>query len=492
MGGASDDEAAGEALGDEEARKVQPLTRFTPEDVEAFERSSEGRRLEYGFFMLALLYMWPYQTLVQTQNFLVAKFPDQKNTIGNTMLMATTWPFLLTHLALTFTGLSRRLSYKCKLVVPGCIVACVAVYLIAVFLLCSDASVLLSSLYGAALIVSVAEGTTEPAVYDMAGLYPSALTSEMVQSGNGACGLVVSVVSILTRLLTSGVQPLGEEHLQRLVYFYFFLMSLAGLGVPLIYICLMRRTAMYRRFVLDERAVPSADDGRTEDTANTSSAASLEDSPSASSEDAAAQGGAAPEKPLAAAGEALRHLWPSVLAVVLTFGTTLTLWPVIPGLMCLNADREADTALRSWWFDVVIFTFNLCDFLGKSESRSLSWGAKVLAPRAQLACAVLRACLFLPLQLTSSAPQSYEPTVAKWVSLGSVALLGLTNGWLSTVCFMRGPKALPAGTSNVVAEQASTVLVIGLFAGISLGCLLAFELSEGPLSQQLGACYGAK
>ncbi|CAE8674618.1 unnamed protein product [Polarella glacialis] len=459
-----------------EGSKSDLEERFTEEEVETFERSSEAASLNFGFFLLALLYMWPYHTLLQTQTFLSAKFPDRAVNAGNTMMLATTWPFMVTHGLLTLTGLSRRLTYTCKLVVPGVLISIIALGLILVMSYVSSAEFLLNSLYCAALLCSIAEGMIEPAVYDMAGLYPSALTTKNVMFGNGATGVVVCIVKISVRLCTNGVKPLAVAELEQLTHVYFALMGLAGIGLPAVYLLLMRRSKSFKKYVKCEYTIPKTD---------------LQSNGSDGEASATDPGGdcVRKESGLSAALQALKHVWPSMVATTITYITSLALWPVIPGSMCLSGPGDSNPTLRSWWFDIVLLIFNVGDLVGKSEHRSLSWGARNLSSNLLLACALCRAFLMFPLVLTASAPQSYSPTVASWVALAGVLLLGVSNGWLSTVCFMRAPKALPAGTSNSVAEQASTLMVMGLFAGISLGSLAAYELGEGPLQRYIGACH---
>merc|ERR1712110_284087 len=96
---------------------------------------------------------------------------------------------------------------------------------------------LLYILFAAAVVVSVAESITEPAVYDMAVLFPSSLTSQSVQSGAGACGMVVSCMRILTRLGTNGFGDIGKEQLEKLSYVFIVVMGASGICLSLVYTC---------------------------------------------------------------------------------------------------------------------------------------------------------------------------------------------------------------------------------------------------------------
>jgi len=304
----------------------------------------------------------------------------------------------------------------------------------------------------------------EPASVDMAGLFPSALTSKNVMTGNGLCGLLVSSLNIATRLASHGFEPIDLDSAQQLTFVYFTIMAVVGVSAVVVYLYMVRRSPYYSTYVKKEHKSPADQD---EDEGGGG--------------DGVRDGGA-----VSAALEAIRYVWPSVLSLAIVYITTLGLWPVLPGITCINSDPTVDTTLKSWWFDIILFTYNFADFLSKSEPYSLKWGAEALSPKMHLICAVVRALIFFPLILYSSAPQSYDPLVARWVVLGAVFLLGISNGFLTTIIFMRGPKALPSDSSNQLAEQASTLLVTGLYFGIAFGCLVAY--SQGK-NLPMGECF---
>mmetsp|Transcript_71431 Transcript_71431/g.209746 ORF Transcript_71431/g.209746 Transcript_71431/m.209746 type:complete len:477 (-) Transcript_71431:9-1439(-) len=433
--------------------------RFDEEAVENFEGTKDGNTLIWCFFFFSLFYMWPYQTLLQMQGFLAEEFPEKRDSAGFIMMIATTSPLLVVHSVLTVTGLGRKISYDAKMTLAPILALALSVYLGAIVSLPGvSPDLLLTSLYSVAFLVVSSEAIAEPAVYDMAGLLPSTRTSMMVQSGNGACGMIVSAIQLGARLLLNGLGPISKGQLETLTRVFIAVMALSSGLFALLFWRYVRPNRHYQRHVVagEDRAAQKD----TETTAGLMRATIL----------------------------ATKQVWPSFVALILCFGTTLTLWPVIPGRTCVGTAPGDDT-LASWWFGLVIFVFNIADFAGKTWYTSLSWGARVLSPRQQLALAVLRACLFFPLILTGSAPQSYDPHLARWVVLVSVFLLGFSNGWLSTVCFMRAPKAFPSSTPIVVVEQASTALVLGLFIGIAGGCFMAYALGQTVLSASLGACF---
>jgi len=462
----------------------QEVGRFSEKEVLAFNSSREGRTLVWIFFVFALFFMWPYQTMVQMQSFLVKEFPEKGAEAGATMLLFTTWPLLITHALLSVTGIIRRLPYVVKITVPCVVVALLAVILVAVVLSPSTSpDFLLRSLYAAALIESVGQSLVEPAVFDMAGLMPSALASQGVQAGNGACGLVVSCVQMLTRLAANGLAPIGKKELEVLTVGFLAIMGFTGVSMVTLYFQRVRQSSYYLKYV--ERQDPHE---------NIESEQVDLSEGCAEQQDATLFGHCADN--VRNIAKALRYVFPSFMAVFLTYCTSMTLWPVIPGASCVapragefSPEPDQDNILQSWWFDLVLLCFNFSDFVGKSLRKSLQWGTQRLSPATQLLLAGLRAVVFVPIILACSAPQSFDPRTARWINLSAVFFLGISNGWLSTVCFMRAPRALPRGTSNAVAEQASSVLVLGLYLGLSTGCLIADQLGKTVLQEYLGACY---
>jgi len=434
--------------------------RFDENTVKKFDSSSDGKRLIWCFFLLSLFYIWPFQTLIQTQNFLSAEFPEKSDSAGFVMMIATTLPLPIGHSLLIVTGLSR-MSYELKMTLSPVLVLALSVFLTAAFAAPNvSPDFLLTSLYVVAFLIVSSEPMVEPAVYEMAGLLPSTRTSMMVQSGGGACGAIVSVIQMSARLLFSGLGPTSKEQEEDLTRAFIVGMGLSGALFALVFWRLVRPNGYYQEHVV------AAESRAAEKQAAELAGASL----------------------LRETVLALKHVWPSFVALILCFGTSLMLWPVIPGRTCVGT-APGDEVLGSWWFSLVMLAFNLSDFIGRTALTSLNWGARALTPVRRLGLAALRAVVFLPLSLSGSAPQSYDPHVARWVVLLSVVLMGLSNGWLSTVCFMRAPKAFPSTTSIVVVEQASTVLVLGLYLGLSGGCIAAYMLSEAALGQHLGVCF---
>jgi len=421
-----------------------------------------------AFFFSGLFFMWPYQTMVQAQTFLSMKFPEAAHSISPTMMICLTLPICIAHFLFVFTGCGQRASYACRIVFSCTCVVVLVVTLCTILLSSEDQGLLLTAMYSAAFGMQCSGAFVQPAYFEMAGLMPSAMTSQSVQAGIGAAGVVVCVVQILARLASNGLQEASLGSLQGLTYFFLGLTATAACLQILLFFSIIRPSKLYAEFI-----DYAAHDARPDVPPSLSSQGSQEMSTAM------------------ARRLAFRFTWPSVLCISMCFASTTLLWPSIAGVGCVSSSSSSGT-LQSWWFQIIVFSFNLGDFLGRAEKVSLKWGARALSPMAQLSLSVLRTAIAAPLIFTATAPQLYRPEIAAWVVLVTVFIFGVSNGWLSTVCFMRAPKALPADTPSIVAEQSSTLLAMGMYWGLFSGCIIAYFLTTYPLKGILGECYGAE
>eukprot|EP00927_Polykrikos_kofoidii_P055216 TRINITY_DN4949_c0_g1_i2.p1 TRINITY_DN4949_c0_g1~~TRINITY_DN4949_c0_g1_i2.p1 ORF type:complete len:486 (-),score=55.16 TRINITY_DN4949_c0_g1_i2:193-1650(-) len=468
----SDETTCSDESGTSETDCELEVERFAEKEILAFNTSSEGKTLCLAFLAVAILDAWTFQTLLMTQNYVSAAYPAEQDTIGIIMLMCGTWPMLGLHCLLCLTGVSRKIPYFIKVGIAPWASVFMSIFVLIVLLTQSLNQLILPSFYAMCAVASLSQAVLEPSIFEMAGLMPSTFTTQLVQLGLAVSGVAVITLSMLIRLLSSGIEETTIEVLKSLTVISWVLVTLSGVSMSLIYFFVIRPSSFYRDYVEDVQGCFSS-----EDSHHRRLNARFDD---VEDDD---------ENLLWATCEAARHIWPSLLANAMVFFLTVLLWPIIPGLSCVTSPSNADRSLQSWWLNIILLTFNIGDLMGKSEHGSLNWGSKHLTPLSQLFLALLRAVLFTPIILLSSAPQSYSPTIARWVNFAAVLLLGLSNGWLSTVTYMRAPKALPRGTSNCVAEQASALVVMGMYVGLCSGCTAAFVLTKTILAGHVGVCF---
>ena len=154
-----------------------------------------------------------------------------------------------------------------------------------------------------------------------------------------------------------------------------------------------------------------------------------------------------------------RHVWPLVVGLAAIYTVTLSIFPgVIIDVFLRNK-------LSSWYPIIVIFGFNVADFMGKTAP-GVAWVAARTPGRVALMVAALARVLFIPALIGIKHVPHSGAVVAVLIFA-----LGLSNGYVSACSQMRavdglyGRDAEDAGTAGVLA------LVVGLCAGSALSFL---------------------
>ncbi|XP_073047085.1 equilibrative nucleotide transporter 8 [Primulina eburnea] len=147
--------------------------------------------------------------------------------------------------------------------------------------------------------------------------------------------------------------------------------------------------------------------------------------------------------------------WPG-FGIFMIYAVTLS---IFPGFLAENLESKI---LRDWYPVMLIATYNLADFVGKSLTgiyvmngvRKATWGC------------VLR-IMFYPLFIGCFRGPKWLRTEAPVVVL--TAMLGLSNGYLTSVIMILTPKAVPPQESEVAAIVMAVMLGLGLAAGSVMG-----------------------
>ncbi|KAF5776963.1 putative equilibrative nucleoside transporter, MFS transporter superfamily [Helianthus annuus] len=147
--------------------------------------------------------------------------------------------------------------------------------------------------------------------------------------------------------------------------------------------------------------------------------------------------------------------------VIAVFAIYLVSLSIFPGYLSENV---ASTYFKDWYPILLITTFNVGDFVGKCLTA-------VYVPRGSKLVVwwCMSRLLFYPLFVGCV----YGP---KWMhSEGPVMsltmMLGVSNGYLTSVLMILAPKLVPVEESEVVGIAMQTFLVVGLVVGSALGWL---------------------
>ncbi|XP_060171122.1 equilibrative nucleotide transporter 8 [Lycium barbarum] len=137
---------------------------------------------------------------------------------------------------------------------------------------------------------------------------------------------------------------------------------------------------------------------------------------------------------------------------------TVTL-SIFPGFLAENLESKI---LKDWYPILLITVYNVSDFVGKSftavyvlkSTGKATWGCVARL----LFYPLFTACLHGPKWLKSEVPIVFLTT-----------LLGLTNGYLTSVIMILAPKSVPSSEAEIAAIVLAVSLGVGLVAGSVVG-----------------------
>jgi len=165
---------------------------------------------------------------------------------------------------------------------------------------------------------------------------------------------------------------------------------------------------------------------------------------------------------------------PLGFSVAFVFFVTLTVFPNF-----MNHIKPTDFDKGRFWYPVVVFfIFNVCDFIGRCSAGVIKLPSRTVT----IVILCLLRCVFLFLYLfTNYQPRDNGLPVwfesDYWVFAFNI-LLGLSNGYLASLCFMYGSRDI--GRRADLQEQAGAVLTFFLSLGLCAGSSLSFLFIELP------------
>ena len=510
--------------------------RFSAAEKQAFESSGEYKRIVLAMFTFAVFFIWPYQTVSQSQSWIQSKFPGEVSINFLTMVFSTLPYSICMIINLLLGNPLNSVSYKIRIIAGNSLYLFSGIF----FVVCLSVSnsydanssdykvIALIGLYGTALLISFAECLCQASVFQLAGLFPSKDTMMAIMSGTGACGVIVSVVQISARLIFVGVGTITESQEEALTYGFFAVMMCTAITSILLFVQYVSKTESFKAYVdekgnnkhfveehlVQKKEADSKDsepsnfrkeydtvhphsvtfedfDGFESDTEASDAFSSVENV-RLNSFDVDSYENLSPTSKLTRMQSvriALTYSWKPMLGVWFVYWVTLTLWPVIPGSMCVSYPGSEN--LQTWWFDIIIIVYNVGDFIGKSEKNSLNWASKTFSKETTMYLSIMRAAVFFPLLITAAAPQLYSAEIGVYVVSIGTLFLGITNGWLHTLAFMNAPQNIPANLPGCVAENVGNCCVLALYCGISSGALTSYFLGTYALEDVIGVCFNA-
>eukprot|EP01134_Creolimax_fragrantissima_P005093 CFRG5093T1 len=402
-------------------------------------------------------------------------------------MLTITVPQISFYIILLVTGLNHHdwMSFTTRVTITMTANAVLAVILIIGILeLYEDGKVLMYIVYMVGLGIASGDALFEPAVYEISAIFPSEQPTHMCAWGTGMAGILNIGVNIIIQLIVNGTSgdPLTADQARYQEVGFAVVMIIISLANIAVYWYGVRQNPLYKRFVEQDESLPGL------------KKQSLYELPCMN--DSVKSSIPVPSKSLTVKKkfrmfqyfselkEAASIVWPGALAVFLCYVTSLSVFPNIPGLMCIGTNYQN---ISSWWFNLILLAYNTGDFLGRVNFGTLDvqWASENMSQTTTLVVSIARMIIIYILIFTAAAPQLYDANIAMWVIWATILLTGLSNGWLSTSALMRAPKH-PALRNGFLAKQAGCVSVVGLLGGIAFGSIIAYILGQNV---PVGTCY---
>eukprot|EP00644_Phytophthora_capsici_P002909 jgi/Phyca11/511452/fgenesh2_kg.PHYCAscaffold_85_\ len=410
------------------------------------------RKIFYMFMFLNASVLWAYYSCLSAQDFYTVQFADSGLDFSFLTTLCTAWPMVIGQGLQMFFGLDKSVSRDFRVIVGYGIFMLMAV-LIMVF-----SAINFSNEKTGAILVLVCFGCvgfgnslTESTYYTFAALFPIPKFSQAVQIGNGTAGIInVSLLTIL-RLAVGGVKQTGDS--TKLSFYLFFGLLIVVLIVALFVYYRLNDLPCVKFLVKRNEESMRAENLATQPFTKT----------------------------CANLWRILLIIWVPALAQFLVFFVSLS---VYPGFGCAAARNlkppysDVTHSVTGNWYCTpgIVGSYNYGDFFGRVMTGAAVY--KLLTSNWCLGLSILRLG-FIPLLLMGVAGTSlysfgYDDMGAIAYNIVLNLIIGITNGFLSTVTMGVAPRMLKPEDR----ESGGAVMALCLFFGLSAGSTIGFFFSD--------------
>ncbi|XP_069117172.1 equilibrative nucleoside transporter 3-like [Argopecten irradians] len=169
----------------------------------------------------------------------------------------------------------------------------------------------------------------------------------------------------------------------------------------------------------------------------------------------------------------LQKIWREGLAVFLVFAVSLSCFPAISSSISSMHKDSSDWTGKYFTVIVCFLLFNLGDCIGRIVGGQFQW-PKISQPSLLVVLSFLRLAFIPLLMLCNAQPRDHLPVVftSDVYPIVFILLLGLTNGYMCTLCMMYGPKKVLVENAEFAGAAMSVCITIGLASGSLISLLL--------------------
>ncbi|WPT13286.1 Equilibrative nucleotide transporter 8 [Picochlorum sp. SENEW3] len=404
------------------------------------------------YYLLGIGTLMPWNAFITAADYYALQFPGK-----HVDRLITVLYLPLNLIALSLFVLCHDARYARLRIVVGFTVFSIAMLLVP--LLDSLDVQSLGLLLSFVAVSGAADGAAQGALFGVAAVSrDSAINTQMLISGTSTSGVIVCLI----RLGTKGIFH-GEEGVTLSSNLYFLISGLICVCCTFIFCWVLSKYDhdISRLYVFDASDITneeSSSHGLQEEAQDhylgldesRKRILSIEESSYPIENDSFT-------KINAQALEVSREIIHPMIALVVCYVVTLS---IFPGVLAEDLGQDAS---KSWYPIILIFAFNVSDFIGKMCPPGVQ---SIFASKNKvLTISVLRA-LFIPLFLIAAHSSVSTP----FVSILTI-LLGLTNGALTTVCMVFAPTLVSPDKMDLCGNLTVLALVVGLNLGAFSGFL---------------------
>jgi equilibrative nucleoside transporter 1/2/3 len=272
-------------------------------------------------------------------------------------------------------------------------------------------------------------------IFGFAGMLPP-IYIQAVMSGNGLAGITTSIIRVITKLTLESKKPITLETLNLSAAIYFFVSA----GV--IIMCILSYFVMVRtRFVAH--------------FLGTGAVWEEEKASLLSEEEDLSIGYKASPLPPVSTLQVLKKIWHMCFLVCFIFFVSLAIFPGIS--VTIESCYGPKSAMADWLPVLMIVVFNVFDFIGRTLPRFV-----IMFGEKSIAIPIMLRVVLLPLFIFCIYPRLIVYDV---IPLIFMAILALSNGYLSSITMMIAPGLVESHER----EAAGTIMTFFLLLGICLG-----------------------
>ncbi|KAH7372612.1 hypothetical protein KP509_17G013000 [Ceratopteris richardii] len=412
--------------------------------------------LTYGiFFLLGAGYLVPWNAFITAIDYFELLYPSRH--IDYVFSIVYMVPSLICISLITFFG--RRISATLRVnagLVMFIIMLIVVPVMGAVFIKNAKGTEVtyIITVFAAALN-GIADALVQGSIVGSASELPPRFM-QAVMSGGAASGVLVSIL----RLISRAVMPQSQSGIEASAYLYFIVSTLIMIACIICYNLVDKLPVMkyYNKLKISNL---DSKNSIHESTYLLESGSLSQENQSPSKIQAPTDFEAAKdahETQGTLSQVSLKHVWMKVgwLAVSLCFIYVVTL-SIFPG----HITEDLHSSYFGDWYAIILaLAYNLFDLIGKFLGGSSRF--MILNKAFAVGGSFARVLFYLLFYLCLHGPNFFQSDA---VVIISTSLLGLTNGYLTTILLIIAPKSVPLEEAEVTAFLMVMFLVVGLAAG---------------------------